>query len=293
MPVGQRTADIRDEKRKPGLHWRLLDAFADLVVYRQVRDSLGLPHARVCYTYGSALSPETFRFFHALRVPLKSIYGSTEAGAITGAAGGVQSFGSVGKVNPGVEVMLGEQSEIVVRHPGVFVGYHNDPGMTARVMNDGWVRTGDQGYMNADQELVFVDRVEDLITLPCGDVLAPQDVESRLRHSPYIKDAWVHSGQNCDFVTAVIILDAENTGRWADKNKITYTTFGDLSQKPEIYRLIEEEIALVNQDLPDTRRIEKYVNLHKEFDPDEYELTRNRKLRRAVLRRDTPISSRP
>ena len=90
MPVGQRAADIRDEKRKPGLHWRLLDAFADLVVYRQVRDSLGLPRARVCYTYGSALSPETFRFFHALRVPLKSIYGSTEAGAITGAAGGVQ-----------------------------------------------------------------------------------------------------------------------------------------------------------------------------------------------------------
>ena len=116
-------------------------------------------------------------------------------------------------------------------------------------MNEGWVRTGDQGHMNADQELVFVDRVEDLITLPCGDVLAPQDIESRLKHSPYIKDAWVHSGQICDFVTAVIILDPENTGRWADKNKITYTTFGDLSQKPEIYRLIEEEIALVNQDL--------------------------------------------
>jgi long-chain acyl-CoA synthetase len=284
MPIGQRTADIRDEKRKPGLHWRLLDAFADLVVYRQVRDSLGLPRARVCYTYGSALSPETFRFFRGLRVPLKSIYGSTEAGAITGAAGGVQSFGSVGKVNPGVEVMFGEQSEIVVRHPGVFVGYHNDPGMTAEVMNEGWIRTGDQGHMNADQELVFVDRVEDLITLPCGDVLAPQDIECRLKHSPYIKDAWVHSGQDCDFVTAVIILDAENTGRWADRNKIPYTTFGDLSQKPEIYRLIREEIALVNQDLPDTRRVEKYVNLHKEFDPDEYELTRNRKLRRAVLR---------
>ena len=119
--------------------------------------------------------PKTFRFFHALKVPLKSIYGSTEAGAITGAADGVQSPGTVGKVNPGVEVMLTEQGEIVVRHPGVFVGYYNDPGMTARVMNDGWVRTGDQGHMNADEELVFVDRVEDLITLPCGDVLAPQE----------------------------------------------------------------------------------------------------------------------
>jgi long-chain acyl-CoA synthetase len=284
MPVGQRMADVRDQKRKPGLHWRLFDAFADLVVFRHVRDSLGLPRARVCYTYGSTLSPETFRFFHAIRVPLKSVYGSTEAGAITGAGGGVQSPGTVGAVNPGVEFRLGEQGEIVVRHPGVFAGYYDDPVMTAQVKNDDWVRTGDQGYMSADQQLVFVDRVEDLITLPCGDVLAPQDLESRLKHSPYIKDVWVHSAQDCDFVTAVVILDAENTGRWADKNKITYTTFGDLSQKPEIYRLIEEEIALVNQDLPLTRRIEKYVNLHKEFDPDESELTRNRKLRRAVLR---------
>ena len=176
----------------------------------------------------------------------------------------------------------------MVRHPGVFVGYQNDPTMTARVMNDGWIRTGDQGHLGADGELVFIDRIEDLITLPCGDVLAPQDLECRLKHSPYIKDAWVHSGQNCDFVTAVIIVDADNTGRWADKNKITHTTFGDLSQKPEIYRLIEEEIALVNRGLPETRRIEKYVNLHKEFDPDESELTRNRKLRRSVLRRRYP-----
>jgi long-chain acyl-CoA synthetase len=221
-------------------------------------------------------------------VPLKSIYGSTEAGAITGAGGGIQSSGVVGPVNPGVEIKLGEQGEIMVRHPGVFAGYQSDPAMTARVMDDGWVRTGDQGYLSADQQLVFVDRVEDLITLPCGDVLAPQDLESRLKHSPYIKDAWVHSGQDCDFVTAVVILDADNTGRWADKNKINYTTFGDLAQKPEVYRLIEEEIALVNQGLPATRRIEKYVNLHKEFDPDESELTRNRKLRRAVLRKKYP-----
>jgi long-chain acyl-CoA synthetase len=288
MPVGQKVADLRDEKRKPGLHWRLLDAVADLVVFRHVRDSLGLTHARVCYTYGATLSPETFRFFHALRVPLKSIYGSTEAGAVTGAGGGIQSPGAVGTANPGVELKLGEQGEIMVRHPGVFAGYQNDPEMTARVMDDGWVHTGDQGYFSADQELVFVDRVEDLITLPCGDVLAPQDLESRLKHSPYIKDAWVHSGQDCDFVTAVVILDADNTGRWADKNKINYTTFGDLAQKPEVYRLIEEEIALVNQGLPATRRIEKYVNLHKEFDPDESELTRNRKLRRAVLRKKYP-----
>ncbi len=283
MPVGLRMADARYEKRKPGLRWRLLNVFADLLVYRHIRDSLGLSHARVCYTSGSTLSPEALRFFHALKVPLKSIYGSTEAGAITGAADKVQSPGTVGSVNPGVEVKFGEHSEIMVRNPGAFLGYYNDPEMTARVLNDGWARTGDEGHMSADQELVFVDRLASLITLPCGDVIAPQDIESRLKHTPYIKDAWVLAGQDCDFVSAVIVIDAENTGRWADKSKITYTTFGDLSQKPEVYRLINQEISRVNEDLPDGRRIRKYVNLHKEFDPDESELTRNRKLRRSVL----------
>ena len=288
MPVGDRIADSRDAQRKPGWHWRILNACADLVVYRPIRDSLGLPHARVSYTYGSTLSPGVFRFFHALNVPLKSIYGSTEAGAVTGAAGGVQTPGTVGSANPGVEIRFGEKNEILVRNPGAFLAYYDDPDMTARVLNDGWVRTGDQCHMNADQELIFVDLVDDLITLPCGDVLAPQEIESHLKQSAYIKDAWVLAGRDCDYVSAVIIIDADNTGRWADKCKTTYTTFGDLAQKPEIYRLIEREISLVNQELPDSQLIERYVNLHKEFDPDEFELTRNRKLRRAFLRQRYP-----
>jgi len=288
MPVGQRIADARYEKRRPGLQWRLLNMVADLLVYRHIRDSLGLPHARVCYTSGSTLAPEAFRFFHVLRVPLKNIYGSAEAGAVTGAADAIQTPGTAGSVNPGVEVRFTEESEIVVRNPGAFLGYYNDPEMTARVLDDGWVRTGDKGRLNGDQELIFIDRLRDVMTLPCGDLLVPQDIESRLKHSPYIKDAWVLAGRDCQFVSAVIIIDADNTGRWADKMKTTYTTFGDLSQKPEIYRLIEQEIALLNKDLPDTQRVEKYVNLHKEFDPDEHELTRNRKLRRAFLRKTYP-----
>ncbi|MCE5254072.1 MAG: AMP-binding protein [Actinomycetia bacterium] len=285
MPVGLRMADARYEKRKPSMSTRLLDLIADLLVFRQIRDGLGLPHARVCYTSGCMLSPEVLRFFHALKVPLKNIYGSAEAGAITGAGDRIQSPGTVGSVNPGVEVRFGGQNEIIVRHPGVFQGYCNDPEATGRVLDDGWVRTGDSGRPAADGELVFIDRVDDLIVLPCGDVLAPQEIESRLKHSPYIKDAWVPAGQDCRYVSAVIIVDADNTGQWADKRKVTYTTFSDLSQKPEVYRLIEAEVSAVNQGLPDSRRIEKFVNLHKEFDPDESELTRNRKLRRAFLRK--------
>lgn len=285
MPVGDKLAEAKLEKRRPGLLWRVLGVLADFLVYRPVRDSLGLPHARVCYTYGSTLSPEAFHFFHALRVPLKSIYGSAEAGAVTGAADKIQSPDTVGSVNPGVEVTFDDQGEIVVRNPSAFLGYHNDPATTARVVDDGWVRTGDQGRMGDDGELVFVDRIQDLIPLSCGEVLAPQDIESRLKHSPYIKDAWVLAGEDCRFVSAVVVVDAENTGRWADKHKCTYTTFGDLSQQPEVYKLIHDEITDVNRDLPDSRRIEKYVNLHKEFDPDESELTRNRKLRKGFLKK--------
>lgn len=288
MPVGERMAGAKLERRRPGLRWRILNVLADLLVYRPVRDSLGLPRARVCYTYGSTLSPEAFHFFHALGVPLKSIYGSAEAGAVTGAADKIQLPDAVGTVNPGVEVAFSDEGEILVRSLGAFRGYHNDPVATERAWTDGWVRTGDKGHIGPDGELVFVDRLEDLITLPCGDVVAPQDLESRLKHSPYIKDAWILAAEGCDFVSAVIIIDADNTGRWADKNKTTYTTFGDLSQKPEIYRLIEGEISTVNKGLPDTRWIGKYVNLHKEFDPDESELTRNRKLRRALLRERYP-----
>jgi long-chain acyl-CoA synthetase len=115
-------------------------------------------------------------------------------------------------------------------------------------------------------------------------VVAPQEIESRLKHSPYIKDAWVHAEQGCESLSAVVIIDAANTGQWADKSKVAYTTFGDLSQKPEVYELLRGEIARINEDLPEVRRIAKYVNLHKEFDPDERELTRNRKLRRSFLR---------
>lgn len=182
-----------------------------------------------------------------------------------------------------MEVTVAERGELVVRHPGTFLGYHNDPARTARVLNDGWVRTGDKVGAGADNGLVFVDRLDDLITLPCGDVVAPQGIESRLRSSPYVKDAWVLAGEGCEALSAVIIVDAVTAGRWADQRKVRYTTFADLAHTPEVYGLIEDEIASINRDLEGSERIEKYVNLHREFDPDELELTRDRKLRRAFL----------
>ena len=283
MPVGFRLADYQTRKVKPGWQWRILAIPANLLLFRPIRDSLGLTHARICYTSGATLCSEAFRFYHALNVPLKSLYGSTEAGAITGTTNENINPQTVGTINPGVEIKFSPDGEIVTRHPGIFRGYFNKPAATAEVMKDGWVFTGDNGYITKEGELFFQDRCRDVVQLTCGEVLIPQDIESRLKYSPYIKDAWILADQGRSYASAVIIIDFDNTGRWADKKKVTYTTFSDLSQKHEIYRLIEQEIMRINREIPPGCRIKKYVNLHKEFDPDEFELTHTRKLRKPFL----------
>jgi long-chain acyl-CoA synthetase len=283
MPVGYRMADFKFKKQKPGLYWRVLNTLGDLFVFRPIRDSLGLANARICYTAGSTLSPEIIRFYHALKVPLKSLYVSTEGGALTGASNDDVRPDTVGTLNAGVEVKITEAGEIISRQPGTFLGYYNDPAATTEVLRDGWFHSGDSGYLTGDGHLVFVDRMKDIIRLTCGENLAPQDIESRLKFSPYIKDAWILAGPRNEYTSAIIIIDHENIGPWADRQKVTYTTYSDLAQKPEVYKLVEQEIAKVNRGLPAGCRVRKYVNLHKEFDPDEAELTRNRKLRRSFL----------
>jgi long-chain acyl-CoA synthetase len=283
MPVGYKMADFKFAKHRAGLPWRVLGALGDLLLFRPIRDSLGLPNARICYTAGSTLCPEVIRFYHALKVPLKSIYASAEGGALTGASSDDIRPDTVGRPNPGIEIKINESGEIMSRQPGTFLGYYNNPSATAEVLKDGWFHSGDRGYLTEDGHLVFVDRLKDIIRLTHGESLSPQGIESRLKFSPYIKDAWVLAGPDREYTSAIIIIDRENVGPWADRRKVTYTTFSDLAQKPEVYDLVDQEIARVNRDLPAGCRIRKYVNLHKEFDPDETELTRNRKLRRTFV----------
>ncbi len=283
MSVGYKMADFKFKKQKPGPLWSLLDILGNLLLFRPVRDSLGLTNARICYTAGSMLSPDVIRFYHAIKVPLKSLYGSTEGGALTGASNDDIRLDTVGTLNPGAEVRITESGEIISRQPGNFLGYYNDPAATAEVLKDGWFRSGDSGYFTGDKHLVFVDRLKDIVKLTCGDKLVPQDIESRLKFSPYIKDAWILAGPGREYPSAMIIIDHENVGHWADGRKVNYTTYTDLSQKPEVYELVEQEISRINKALPAGCRIRKYVNMHKELDPDEAELTRNRKLRRTFL----------
>jgi len=151
------------------------------------------------------------------------------------------------------------------------------------VLKDGWFYSGDSCFIREDGHIVFIDRVKDLVRLNNGDTLAPQNMESRLRFSPYIKDAWVLAGPKGAYVSAIIVINYDNVGRWAGQRGVAYTTFAELSQAPEVYDLVRQDIERVNHTLPVGIRVRKYVNLHKEFEPDEGELTRTRKLRRAFL----------
>jgi long-chain acyl-CoA synthetase len=229
------------------------------------------------------LSPDAFRFYHALNLPLKSLYGTTEGGALTGTKNDDICLETVGPAHKGTEVRITDNGELISRQPGIFVGYYKDPGKTTEVLEDGWFYSGDSGFIREDGHIVFVDRVKDLLELANGHKLAPQFIESRLRFSPYIKDAWVLAGPRRNYASAIIIINYDNVSRWAGQRKVSYTTFTELSQKPEVYGLVKQDIDRINSTLPPGSRVRKYINLHKEFDPDEGELTRTRKLRRTFL----------
>ena len=262
---------------------KILYFFADIILFRSIKSSLGLSNARICYSTGAILSPDAFRFYHALNLPLKSLYASTEGGTLTGADNDDIHFETVGPPHEGTEVKISDGGEIIYRQPGVFVGYHKDPAKTDAVLKDGWFHSGDSGFIREDGHLVFVDRIKDLMALPGDLKVAPQLLESRLRFSPYIKDAWVVAGPQGAYVSAIIIINYDNVSRWAGQHRVAYTSFGELSQAPQVYELVKQDIRRVNRTLPPGAKVKKYVNLHKEFDPDEAELTRTRKLRKTFL----------
>jgi long-chain acyl-CoA synthetase len=283
MPIGYKVAELKYRKQEPGLFRKTLYSLADIALFRPIKRSLGLSNARICYTTGAVLSPDSFRFYHALDLPLKSLYGSTEGGALTGATNDDIRLDTVGPAHEGTEVRIADSGELIYRQPGIFVGYYKDPDKTSEVVKDGWFYSGDSCFIREDSHIVFVDRVKDLVELPGGDTLVPQFIESRLRFSPYIMDAWVLAGPNRAYASAIIIINYDNVGRWAGQRRVTFTTFTELSQKPEVYGLVEMDIERINQDLPSGTRVKKYVNLHKALAPDEGELTRTRKLRREFL----------
>jgi long-chain acyl-CoA synthetase len=281
--VGYKVANLRFEKKPVPLTWRVLNWLAYIGMQKKLKDHLGMSRLRHAYTGGAAMGPDHFRFFHALGVNLKQIYGQTEiAGISIVHRDGDVKFDTVGTPIPETEVKITEDGEILSKSPSVFQGYYKNEEATRKTLVGGWLYSGDKGFIDEDGHLVVFDRSKDVMTLSDGRPFSPQYLETRLKFSPFIHEAWV-IGDKRPFIVAVMCIDYSVAGKWADERKLNYTSYPELSQKPEICELVRKQIEEANKDLPVPARIHRFVNLYKVFDADDEELTRTSKLRRAFV----------
>lgn len=281
--IGYRMANLQFDKQPVPFQVRFLNWIAYWLMQKKLKDHLGMSRLRHAYTGGAAMGPDHFRFFHALGVNLKQIYGQTEiAGISIVHRDGDVKFDTVGTPIPETEVKITEEGEIISKSPSVFLGYYKNDEATRETLVDGWLYSGDRGFIDEDGHLVVFDRSKDVMTLSDGRPFSPQYLETRLKFSPYISEAWV-IGDKRDYVVAVMCIDYSVVGKWADEKKLNYTSYHELTQKEQVYDLVQAQIEEANKDLPEPARIRRFVNLYKVFDADDEELTRTSKLRRAFV----------
>jgi long-chain acyl-CoA synthetase len=288
LDVCVKAAKLESVKKPIPFGLSILRALGRVLVTGPLRDNLGLAKIRYAYTAGAAIGPEVFRFYRAIGVNLKQIYGLTETSAMcTYQPDGEVKLDTVGKPCQGVRVRIDEKGEVLINSPGVFQGYYKNTEATDAALEDGWLHTGDAGIIDKDGHVKIVDRAKDVSKLASGTIFAPQYIENKLKFSQYIKEA-VTLGQDREFVAAMINIDGETVGNWAERRGIGFTSYTDLSQKPEVYDLIQEEVKRVNMSLcVDDQlhgaQIQRFLILHKELDPDDAEITRTRKVRRGFV----------
>ena len=284
MPIAYRAIDHEDAKRAIPPHLRFLRWLGEYAIFEPLRDKLGLTRARNVLTAGAMLSSDIIRFFRAIGIELRQFYGSTETFGTVHLRGDVR-FETVGVIVPGVEIKIAENQEILIRTKARFKGYYKQPEKTGEALDkEGWYHTGDAGHMDEKTgHLIYLERVNDLIELSTGEKFSPQYIEGRVKFSPYVQDMMTIGGSDMEFVSAIIVIDFQNVSRWAEKRGIAFTTYVDLSQRPEVHEIIRGELRQVNESLPPYSQVKRFVILHKEFDADEAELTRTRKLRRGAL----------
>ncbi|MGB3423541.1 MAG: AMP-binding protein [Castellaniella sp.] len=283
MPFAIALERGRLQGAQPGLAQRLWRGLGEVLIYGPIKDQLGLSRAQRSYTAGEAIGEEVFLFFRALGLDLRQFYGQTENSALCAAqAPGTVKLHTVGVPFPGTEMRVSDTGEILVRGGNVFDGYYQNDKATAEALQDGWLHTGDAGHIEDDGQLVVLGRVSEVVHTRGGQRFIPTYIENRLKFSQYVKDVCV-IGAGRDALSALVAIDWDAVGHWAQEQGVAYTSFADLSQKPQVYDLIEGVIAHVNTVLPAEVQVRRFVNLHKEFDPDDGEVTRTRKLRRGVI----------
>ena len=280
--IGDKVAERKIKGQSAG-GLSVVHAIADQVALRPVRDQLGLARNGHAYTGGAPLGPDVFRFFHAIGVNLKQIYGQTEiCGIAVVHRDDDIAFNTVGTPIAGTEIKIADNGEILLRSASVFRGYHRNPEATAEAVDpEGWLHTGDAGYLDDKGHLVVIDRQKDVLTTADGVRFSSAFIENKLKFSPYIEEAVTFPSDHG--MTAIITIDPMTTGSWAEHERLSYTTYTDLAAKAEVQDLVSEEVNRSNEDLPDGIRVKRFVLLHKQFDPDDDEITRTRKVRRNVI----------
>ncbi len=289
MEVAERSGEKILNGESVSVKDKLLYKLGSLCVYGPLRNRLGMSRIKVGYTAGEAIGPEIFRFYRSLGINLKQLYGQTEASVyITAQPDGEIFADTVGKPSIDVELKISDDGEVLYRSPGVFMGYYkNDEATNSTKTPDGWVLTGDAGYVDDRGHLRIIDRAKDVGKLIDGSMFPPKYVENKLKFFPNIKEV-VAIGDNRAFTTALINIDLTSVGNWAERNNIAYASYQELAGHPEVYKMIEEHVDQVNKDLSREARmagaqIKRFLVLHKELDADDGELTRTQKVRRSFI----------
>jgi long-chain acyl-CoA synthetase len=282
--AAERVEILRADGKPIPLGLRLACAVGEFLVYGPIRDQLGLRRARWAMTGGAPLGPDTFRFFRSIGVNLKQVYGSTETTGLVSLQPSLEANPTTaGRPCPGIEIKIADKGEVLVRSANVFRGYlKNDEATREVIDHEGWFHTGDAGFIDPRGHLVIIDRAKDVGSLADGTPFAPQFVENKLKYSPYIREA-VAFGDQKPFVTAMVAIDMNTVGNWAERRSIAYTSYMDLSQKPEVRALIRDEIRKGNETLPEAGKVRRFLLLTKDLEADDAEMTRTRKVRRRYV----------
>jgi long-chain acyl-CoA synthetase len=281
-PVGKRVADYRMAKKQVPRRWWLLYGLAYLSIFRSLKDKMGLLKCRLLMSGGAPIAPEILTFFHSLGVFAIEMWAQTEScGGGTGPHHEIKA-GSVGQPVASVNLKLADDGEILIKDDSVFTGYYRDPEATKEVLRDGWLLTGDVGRYDEDGHLYIIDRKKDIIITSGGKNISPSEIENKMKCSPYIKEAIV-LGDGRKYLSALIQLEYDNVGNWAQNNKIPYTNYKSLARHPDVYDLITQEVESVNETLARVETIKKFLILEKELDQDDEELTATQKVKRKVI----------
>ena len=270
-----------------GLRGRIGAAVGSVLVFRPLRDKLGLGRVRVAISGAAPVAPQVLEFLWALGVPVREGYGQTEGSALaTFTPLHDVRIGKVGTAEPGVELRIAPDGEILVRSPGVFLGYFRDPEATAQAIDDqGWLSTGDVGELDDAGFLTITDRKKDIIITSGGKNISPSEIENRLKVSPYVREA-VIVGDGRKYLTALVGIEADTVGDWATRRNLSFTTYRDLSAKPEVTELIGVWVEEVNRDLAQVETVKRFTLLPKELGHEEGELTATQKVKRAAIARE-------